>query len=123
MRLMFPRALTVAAAVLGGAGAMAFPKLILRDVIPAQDQGPAFAAPVPAPAVPVIRVPREVTAAPRRHVAPPAPAPKPPAVTARPVAVRTQLPSRPRPTVAARAHPAPASPPAPAGEVRPSAAD
>ena len=34
MRLMCARALTVALAVVGGAAAMAFPKLILADAVP-----------------------------------------------------------------------------------------
>ena len=34
MRLMFARALTVALAVLGGAVAMAFPKLIVAEAVP-----------------------------------------------------------------------------------------
>ena len=34
MRLMFARALTVALAVLGGAAAMAFPKLVIDEAVP-----------------------------------------------------------------------------------------
>ena len=34
MRLMFVRALTVALAVLGGAAAMAFPKLVIDQAVP-----------------------------------------------------------------------------------------
>ena len=34
MRLMFARALTVALAVLGGAAAMAFPKLVIDQAVP-----------------------------------------------------------------------------------------
>ena len=39
MRPMFPRALTVALAMLGGAAAMAFPKLIVTEAVP--ESGPA----------------------------------------------------------------------------------
>jgi hypothetical protein len=111
MRLMFARALTVAAAVLGGAGAMAFPKLVLRDAIPAQEQQPAIASSLPAPSVQVIRIPRDVLAPPQRHVAARPAEPKPSGV--KPVAVRTQPPIRPRPPVTAPADQAPAGTPAP----------
>ena len=42
MRLMFARALTVALAVLGGAAAMAFPKLIVAEAVP--EAGPPLIA-------------------------------------------------------------------------------
>ena len=50
MRLMFARALTVALAVLGGAAAMAFPKLVIDEAVP--EAGPP---------VIVDRAPRPVT--------------------------------------------------------------
>ena len=54
MRLMFPRALTVALAVLGGAAAMAFPKLIVTEAVP--EAGPALIAARTPDAMTVIHV-------------------------------------------------------------------
>ena len=53
MRLMCARALTVALAVLGGAAAMAFPKLVIDEAIP-EASPPAIAERAPR-AVTVIR--------------------------------------------------------------------
>lgn len=69
MRLMFARALTVALAVLGGAAAMAFPKLIVAEAVP--EAGPSLIE---------TRTPDAVTVI---HVAPTAPARKRPAVPQR----------------------------------------
>jgi hypothetical protein len=121
MRLMFARALTVALAVLGGAGAMAFPKLIIGEAIPPKEPI-EFAAPAPPDSVPVIRVPRWIPGMPTpRRVAdelPPAPAPR--AETPEPIAVRTELPARPQAApVSAPAAPTPTPTPAPAPAPRP----
>ena len=66
MRLMFARALTVALAVLGGAAAMAFPKLVIDEAVP-EASPPAIADRAPS-AVTVIRI------APAEATFPPAPA-------------------------------------------------
>jgi hypothetical protein len=103
MRLMFARALTVALAVLGGAAAMAFPKLIIAESVPeARPSAIADRAPV---AVTVIRVapsapPHVRPATPRRVAAKPRP------VTSTPV--RNSVISMPLPA-AAPARPAPAT--------------
>ena len=54
MRLMFARALTVALAVLGGAAAMAFPKLVIDEAVP-EASPPVIADRAPS-AVTVIRI-------------------------------------------------------------------
>ena len=69
MRLMFVRALTVALAVLGGAAAMAFPKLIVAEAVP--DAVPSLIA---------ARTPDAMTVI---HVAPAAPAQERPAAPRR----------------------------------------
>ena len=114
MRLMFARGLTVALAVVGGAGAMALPKLFVDRAI-RERETPAIAAPVLPAEAPVIRVPHLPVAVPRA----PRPAPsrptvaKPPRV-AQPIAVSTPAtPAAPRP---APAKPAPTQKP-PEGEV------
>ena len=66
MRLMFARALTVALAVLGGAAAMAFPKLVIDEAVP-EASPPVIADRAPS-AVTVIRI------APAEAVSAPAPA-------------------------------------------------
>src|ERR687897_691433 len=107
MRLMFARALTVALAVLGGAGAMAFPKLIIGEAIPPKEPA-TFAAPPQPDSVPVIRVPRWIAGAPTPRRIPderPKRAPRPDA--RQQVAVITPAPSPSRPAAA----PAPAAAP------------
>ena len=137
MRLTSARALTVALAVLGGAAAMAFPKLILVDAVP--EAGPVSITERTPDAVTVIRVappapaparastprrtaakPRPVTSTPARSSAvawtppplpvAPAPARSAPAVT--PPKAAAPLPAPPAPTP--RPTPAPAPAPAPA---------
>ena len=139
MRPIFPRALTVALAVLGGAAAMAFPKLIVTEAVP--ESGPALiaartpdamtvihvAAPAPSPVRPA--APRRVATKPRPAAptpirssvvswtppapsAPTAPAPTPPK-TARPLP--TPAPA-PRPTPAPTPTPSPEPTPTPAPE-------
>ena len=77
MRLMFARALTVALAVLGGAAAMAFPKLVIDEAVP-EASPPVIADRAPS-AVTVIRIaPAEAVSrarppAPRRTVPKPRP--------------------------------------------------
>ena len=82
MRLMFARALTVALAVLGGAAAMAFPKLIVAEAVP--DAVPSLIA---------ARTPDAMTVI---HVAPAAPAQERPAAPRR--AATKLRPAAPTPT-------------------------
>jgi hypothetical protein len=107
MRLMFLRALTVALAVVGGAAAVAFPKLIVAEAIP-EAGVPVIAQPAPAD-VTVIRV---VPAAPvqvRRPAGPrPAAAARRP-VTPAPVHSAVISHTEQPPTRVAPAHPIPAA--------------
>lgn len=118
MRLMFARAVTVALAVLGGAGAMAFPKLIIGEAIPPKEPA-TFAAPPQPNSVPVIRVPRWIAGAPTpRRIPDERPRRAPRADAPQQIAVITPAPAPSRPAAApapAAAPPAPA-PPAPTPE-------
>ena len=81
MRLICARALTVALAVLGGAAAMAFPKLILADAVP--EAGPISITARTPDAVTVIRV-APLAPAPARASTPRRTAAKPRPVTSTP---------------------------------------
>ena len=139
MRLMFARALTVALAVVVGAAAMAFPKLVIDEAVP-EASPPAIADRAPR-AVTVIRVaPAEALSrprppAPRRTVAKPRPAastptsssviasaPLPvPTAPSRPTPPATSpLPMKPRPAPPCR-RPAPAALPDPDADADPRA--
>ena len=150
MRLISARALTVALAVLGGAAAMAFPKLIVGEALP--EAGPTSIVERTPDAVTVIRVAplaqaparlstprrpvaklRPVTSTPARSSVvswtPPLPAsPARPARAATPTkaALRPVAPApapRPRPTPAPTAAPAPSPAPAPVPETPAPAAE
>ena len=108
MRLMFARALTVALAVLGGAGAMTFPKLVVAEAVP-EAEVPTVAAPSRRH-VPVIQVSPAVPSKPiliRREAKP---RPATPVSEAR-LVVRTSVVSQPPQRAAlAPAREAPTSP-------------
>jgi hypothetical protein len=144
MRLMFARALTVALAVLGGAAAMVFPKLIVAEAIPEAGQpsiaerapsgvtvirisptAPSGARPVARPIAPrprlVAAAPTQtivISAAPRPTASPARPAPVAPApVAAKPPAVPAPNPApapAPRPTPTPTPNPTPTPAPTPA---------
>lgn len=108
MRLMFARAFTVALAVLGGAGAMAFPKLILDDAVPEpESERPAFASPA-APPARVVRLAPQVPTSPLRRPAPPSR--RTPAPIRADASRGAILISNSRPTPAPAKHRAPAPP-------------
>ena len=138
MRLMFARALTVALAVLGGAAAMAFPKLIIAEAVP--EAGPPLIAArmpdamtvihvAPAPAQERPATPRRVSTKLRPAAQTPVrssvvswtPPPAPSAPTAAPTPTKTV--QRPTPsTPAPRPTPTPAPTPAPSPEPTPTPA-
>ena len=112
MRLMFARGLTVALAVVGGAGAMALPKLFVDRAIRERETS-VIAAPVLPADAPVIRVPQLPIAEPRapRRPAPSRPTAAKPPVVAQPIAVRTPV-ARDRAAACSRTpylHPHPAA--------------
>jgi hypothetical protein len=143
MRLMFARAITVALAVLGGAAAMVFPKLIVAEAIPEAGR-PSIAERAPS-GVTVIRIPPTapsgarpvaprlaqrprlvadaptrttiISAAPRPTASPARPAPVAPApAAAQPPAVPAPNPApapTPRPTPTPTPNPAPTPAPPP----------
>jgi hypothetical protein len=111
MRLMLARALTVALAVLGGAGAMTFPKLVVAEAVP-EAEAPTVAAPA-RPHVPVIRVAPFAPLQPAviRLEAKPRPAePQAPAVSGRSLVRTSVVAQAPRPVAVAPAPQAPTSP-------------
>jgi hypothetical protein len=124
MRLMCARALTVALAVVGGAAAVAFPKVIISEAVP-QGGPPAIADPGPSRVTVIRLAPAPVRvrpAAPRRVAVKPRPATPTPVRSSLISALTPSTPSRPAPAPAA---PQPAKPrpvPTPAPGARPAPA-